>query len=80
MYLGVTAIGIALLRMIDPEGESETLPTYALGYIGVTPVEVACLVFFPILASQGYQWHFTLGCLLMALLFYIITIKFNKKI
>lgn len=78
MSLGVTAIGIALLRMVDPEAKSETLPVFALGYIGVTPFEVLCLVFFPILASQGFQWHFTLGCLLGGIILYILIKKFNR--
>lgn len=78
MSLGVTAIGIALLRMVDPEAKSETLPVFALGYIGVTPFEVLCLVFFPILASQGFQWHFTLGCLFGGIFLYILIKRFNK--
>jgi glutamate:Na+ symporter, ESS family len=78
MSLGVTAIGIALLRMVDSEGESETLPNFAIGYIGVTPLEITCLVSFPILASQGYQWYFTLSCILCALLFYYLLTKIGK--
>ena len=78
MSLGVTAIGIALLRMVDPEGESETLPSFAIGYIGVTPIEVSCLVFFPIIVSQGYHWHFTFGCLLAASIIYGLFKKLVK--
>lgn len=80
MSLGVTAIGIALLRMVDPESKSETLPTFALGYIAVTPIEVSCLVFFPILAGQGFHWYFTLGCLLGSGLIFLLIKKFNNKI
>ena len=79
MCLGVTAIGIALLRIVDPESKSNTLPTFALGYICVTPFEVACLVFFPILASLGFQWHFIFACLLLSLLILILLKSYNQK-
>lgn len=77
MSLGVTAMGIALLRMVDPEGKSETLPTFAIGYLGVTPFEVACLAFFPLLASHGLTWVF-ISCSLLVILALWIYLK-NKR-
>ncbi|PCE65938.1 sodium/glutamate symporter [Sediminicola luteus] len=80
MSLGVTAIGIALLRMVDPEAKSGTLPTFALGYISVTPFEVGCLVIFPILAGLGYHWYFTIGCLALALLLFLALRRYQKRL
>ena len=79
MSLGVTAIGIALLRMTDPDGKSETLPQFAIGYLAVTPFEVACLAFFPILVSQGYSWAFTITCLALSIGLYFFLSRKNGK-
>lgn len=80
MSLAVTAIGIALLRMVDPESKSQTLSTFALGYIGVGSFEVSFLVIFPILLSLGLQWFFALGCLFLAMLLFILLRRYHKKI
>ena len=79
MSLGITAMGIALLRMVDSESKSETLPSFALGYLTVSPFEVAGLVFFPIMVNLGLQWPFAISCLFFGILLFILLKRYNKK-
>ena len=60
---GISAMGIALLRMVDPDSDSDALQNFAIAYLAVTPFEVLFLVFFPFFIGQGWHWLFTLGCL-----------------
>jgi ESS family glutamate:Na+ symporter len=53
---GTVAMGLALLRIVDPELKSKTTDDYALGYIGMVPVEIVIITFSPILFSIGYPW------------------------
>ncbi|MFB4164015.1 sodium/glutamate symporter [Alteribacillus sp. JSM 102045] len=50
---GTVAMGIALLRIVDPKTKSTTLDDYALGYIGMVPVEVIIITFGPIMMMSG---------------------------
>lgn len=53
---GTVAMGLALLRMVDPELKSKTMDDYAVAYIGMVPVEIAIITFSPILFSTGHPW------------------------
>jgi len=53
---GTVAMGLALLRIVDPELKSKTMDDYALAYIGMVPVEILIITFGPILASTGLPW------------------------
>ncbi|MBB5172377.1 sodium/glutamate symporter [Texcoconibacillus texcoconensis] len=55
---GTVAMGIALLRIVDPKLRSTTLNDYALGYIGMVPFEVLIITFGPILIVSGLDWLF----------------------
>ncbi|SHG50469.1 sodium/glutamate symporter [Ornithinibacillus halophilus] len=63
---GTVAMGIALLRIVDPELKSKTTSDYALAYIGVAPFEIAIITFAPILFSIGYSWAFPIVLLVGA--------------
>lgn len=53
---GTVAMGLALLRIVDPELKSRTPEDYALGYVGVAPVDIVIVTFAPILFSLGFTW------------------------
>lgn len=44
---GVVAIGILLLRIVDPRFRSRTLEDYGLAYAGIAPLEIALLIALP---------------------------------
>lgn len=60
---GTMAMGIALLRIVDPDLKSKTLDDFALAYIPMAPVEIAVVSFSPFLIISGQHWAFTLGAL-----------------
>ena len=53
---GVMAMAIALLRTVDPEGESHLLDDFALAYLGFGPIEVVMVTLTPMLVAEGYGW------------------------
>lgn len=53
---GVVAMGIALLRMVDPDMRSETLPSYGLAYSLIAPIELALIAGLPVLVLAGHLW------------------------
>jgi glutamate:Na+ symporter, ESS family len=67
---GTVAMGVALLRIVDPDSESTTLDDYALGYAGMVPVEVAIITFGPVLIIAG------MGMPFMAALFILWIVLF----
>jgi ESS family glutamate:Na+ symporter len=58
------AMGIALLRITDPEGRSRCLDDYAVAYLYIAPVEIALVTFSPVLFASGWGGWFTLACAL----------------
>lgn len=61
-YTGTMAMGIALLRVVDPEMKSRCLDNYALAYLFIAPVEIALITFAPIAFLNGYGLHFSILC------------------
>ncbi|MFC0525861.1 sodium/glutamate symporter [Pontibacillus salicampi] len=57
---GTVAMGIALLRIVDPKTKSTTLDDYALGYVGMVPVEILIITFGPIMMMAGAGGLFSL--------------------
>ncbi|MFB9861528.1 sodium/glutamate symporter [Salinicoccus siamensis] len=57
---GAVAMGIALLRIVDPRLESNTLEDYGLAYIPIAPVEIALITFAPLFIASGQHWLFAL--------------------
>lgn len=57
---GTVAMGMALLRIVDPKAESKTLDDYGLAYIPIAPVEILLVTFAPMLVLSGQGWLFVL--------------------
>lgn len=53
-WTGTMAMGIALLRIVDPKLQSKALDDYALAYLPIAPVEILLITFIPTLFAQGY--------------------------
>ncbi|MDR2523525.1 MAG: hypothetical protein LBC93_07510 [Synergistaceae bacterium] len=50
---GVVAIGVTLLRVVDPMFKSKTLEDYGMAYIFISFIEIAVVSGLPILAANG---------------------------
>lgn len=59
---GAVAMGIALLRIVDPELESGTLDDFGVAYIPVAPIEVALVGFSPLVLVSGFAWPYVGVC------------------
>jgi ESS family glutamate:Na+ symporter len=60
---GTVAMGIALLRVVDPKMQSRCLDSYALAYLFIAPVEISLITFAPAAFHNGYGLPFSLICL-----------------
>jgi len=56
---GTVAMGVALLKMVDPELRSNALPDFGVAYLGIMPFEVLTLAFLPGLLMSGLGWTYT---------------------
>ena len=63
-FTGTMAMGIALLRITDPDSRSGCLDDYAYAYLYIAPVEIALVTFAPMLFVQGLGGWFALACAL----------------
>ncbi|UOQ92380.1 sodium:glutamate symporter [Halobacillus shinanisalinarum] len=72
---GTVAMGIALLRIVDPKSKSTTLDDYALGYVGMVPVEIMVITFGPIMMMAGFGGIFSLILLGTSAVLIIIAAK-----
>ncbi len=61
-FTGTMAMGIALLRVVDPEQKSRCLEDYALAYLFIAPVEISLVTFAPIAFMTGWGWLFIGVC------------------
>ena len=70
---GVTAMGIALLRIVDPNNESSTLDDFGIAYLFVIPMEIGLVTFGPQTLLSGHGWMLagitTLPALFLVLFF-----------
>jgi ESS family glutamate:Na+ symporter len=62
-FTGTMAMGIALLRVVDPKMQSRSLDSYALAYLFIAPVEISLITFAPAAFHNGYGLLFSLICL-----------------
>lgn len=69
---GTVAMGLALLRIVDPELKSKTMDDYALAYIGMVPVEIVIITFSPILVSLGLPWIMPIALVLLGAIIIIV--------
>ena len=65
-WTGTMAMGIALLRIVDPKLKSKTMEDYAMAYLPIAPIEILLITFAPILFFNGYGVWFLVGCLALA--------------
>ena len=58
-FTGTMAMGMALLRIADPDSRSHCVDHYAIAYIFIAPVEIALITFAPIIFTSGYGLLFS---------------------
>jgi ESS family glutamate:Na+ symporter len=62
------AMGIALIRIVDPKLESKAMDDYAMAYLPIAPVEILIITFVPVLFVNGLALWLLLGLLLLSFL------------
>lgn len=62
-WSGTMALGIALLRIVDPKSDSKAMDDYALAYLPIAPVEIVIITFAPMLFVNGQGVWLMLGLL-----------------
>lgn len=65
-WTGTMAMGIALLRIVDPKLSSKAMDDYALAYLPIAPLEIALITFAPILFANGMGVWLLVCCLALA--------------
>ncbi|MDS9472384.1 sodium/glutamate symporter [Sporosarcina pasteurii] len=74
---GTVAMGMALLRIVDPDSESKTLDDYGLAYIPIAPVEILLVTFAPLFVLNSQSWIFVSLVFGFSLLIYGMAIKYK---
>ena len=74
---GTVAMGMALLRIVDPDAKSRTLDDYGLAYIPIAPVEILLITFAPLFVINGQGFVFVAIIAAFSLVIYFLTYK-NK--
>lgn len=52
---GVVAIGVTLLRIVDPEFKSKTLEDYGMAYVFMSFIEIGLIAVLPTVIVKGYS-------------------------
>lgn len=76
-FTGTMAMGIALLRVVDPKMKSRCLDSYALAYLFIAPVEISLITFAPVAFTNGYGLIFSGICLVAGLS--VLSVAYFKK-
>lgn len=79
---GTVAMGMALLRIVDPKSESKTLDDYSLAYIPIAPVEILLITFAPMLVLNSQGFVFVAITFVFSFVIYLMAIKYkwlNRK-
>ena len=74
-WTGTMAMGIALIRIVDPKLASKAMDDYALAYLPIAPVEILLITFVPIMFMNGMGLWLSLGCLALSGLLVLLAIK-----
>lgn len=74
-WTGTMAMGIALLRIVDPKMASKAMDDYALAYLPIAPVEILLITFVPVFFVNGLGAWMMLGCLILSLLLIFLAWK-----
>ena len=72
-------MGIALLRIVDPENKSNALGDYALAYLIISPIEIGLVTFGPLVISSGYYWQLAAGTILIGMIFPVYFFVKSRK-
>ena len=74
-WTGTMAMGIALIRIVDPKLASKAMDDYALAYLPIAPVEILLITFVPIMFMNGMGLWLSLGCLALSGLLVLLAVK-----
>ena len=74
-WTGTMAMGIALIRIVDPKLASKAMDDYALAYLPIAPVEILLITFVPIMFVNGMGVWLSLGCLVLSALIVLLAVK-----
>lgn len=74
-WTGTMAMGIALIRIVDPKLASKAMDDYALAYLPIAPVEILLITFVPIMFVNGMGLWLSLGCLALSALIVLLAVK-----
>ena len=74
-WTGTMAMGIALIRIVDPKLSSKAMDDYALAYLPIAPIEILLITFVPIMYMNGMGLWLSLGCLALSGLLILLAIK-----
>lgn len=66
-FTGTMAMGMALLRIADPESRSHCIDHYGIAYLFIAPVEICLVTFSPIIFCSGYGLLFSSVCAVVGL-------------
>ncbi|MBO4571152.1 MAG: sodium:glutamate symporter [Bacteroidales bacterium] len=71
-WTGTMAIGIALLRIVDPKNESHALDNYAMAFLPCAPVEIILIWSVPVAFKGGWLLWLCVGYLVLSLLILLL--------
>lgn len=74
-WTGSMAMGIALLRIVDPQQNSKAMDDYAIAYLPIAPVEIIIITLAPILYLNGYGLWLLIACLFFSACIILLSIK-----
>ena len=74
-WTGTMAMGIALLRIVDPKLASKAMDDYALAYLPIAPIEILLITFVPILFVNGFGGWLSVACLALSAIILLIAWK-----
>lgn len=66
-FTGTMAMGMALLRIADPDSRSHCVDHYAIAYIFIAPVEIALITFAPLIFTSSYSLIFSIFALVLGI-------------
>ncbi|MCG7426320.1 sodium:glutamate symporter [Helcobacillus sp. ACRRO] len=75
---GTVPMGIALLRIVDPQMRSKTLDYYGLAYIPINLGDIVLMAFLPALVIAGFAWPLAIGLTVAALAIYAFALRLNR--
>lgn len=74
-WTGTMAMGIALLRIVDPKLSSKAMDDYALAYLPVAPVEILLITFVPVLFVNGFGLWLLIACVAVSIILLLFAYK-----